>query len=216
MLAALPTWEIWSLSRAPTILRERNRKLLHLTQYERVCIVTGGPKALGTSVTLDAGQAYEQTSILEAALCLPCTGACVIINLRFITVSVVQEKRGACKLGCKVSGSLNLRGAVLVLTFADICQYAGTVLCVVLIQVGDPVWVAPGVTIGGPCGRIALAAVSGFQKVCRDIMWPHACMPEEAFNRLARAGFKGADILAPSKYVDDDSCGSLRVQGVHS
>lgn len=70
-------------------------------------------------------------------------------------------------------------------------------------------WNAPGVTIGNPFGRIALAATTGYEEMRRDSDWEKGTLKEEKFRRIAAMGYSRSQVLSPNKYVDDNSCESL-------
>lgn len=124
-------------------------------------------------------------------------------------MTVFREHRGASRLGGTCSGLFDYRAAVVVLSFVEIGQYFYLILGITLIQLGDSIWRAPGVTIGNPFGKIALAAVSGWEECEGDRAWKECRLKEKRFNRLARMGFTREEVFAILKYVDDGSAGSL-------
>ena len=67
-------------------------------------------------------------------------------------------------------------------------------LSLTLIQIGDTIWRAPGVTIGNPFGRLALGATTGKDELDRDLSWRSQTLKEPDFNRLAREGWKREEV----------------------
>ncbi len=96
---------------------------------------------------------------------------------------------------------LDFNSPVVVVSFVDILQYIFLILSMNLIQIGNSIWRAPGVTIGNPFGRLALGAVTGYEEYLRDCAWASGTMLEEEFNNLARMGYTREQVFATSKYV---------------
>ena len=136
-----------------------------------------------------------------------------------------REKRGLSRLGGDVRKVLCFQSVVVVVTVVESLQYFCTVISMVFIQVGDGIFLAPGVTIGNPFGRLALGATTGFEEMMRDVQWRTVFLPEKCFNDLAAAGYSRAEVFAPSKYVDDvnieslitcSACAELFITGTYS
>lgn len=161
------------------------------------------------TTTCDAGQAYEQTCTRQAVWCMFWVAAWVWVHTGEMTVTVFRERRGASRLGGSCNRLFDFRAAVVVMYFVEIGQYFYLILGITLIQLGDSIWGAPGVTIGNPFGRIALAAVSGWEEWERDKAWKEGRLKEKIFNRLARMGFTREEVFAILKYADGNSADSL-------
>lgn len=197
MLMPRPTWDVWSLSDAPKLLNERYEKLAWDPKYVHRCACCGRPKKPATSVTLDASHAYEQTDIALAIRDLIWAAAWVWCSTGLWTVAINQEHKGSSFLGGTLPQTFGYRASFVVVDFAEISHYIWIILSITIIQIGGGLWVAPGVTIGNPFGRIALAAATGREEYERDQQWKSATMPGEKFNKLCRAGWKRHEAVYP-------------------
>lgn len=209
ILQVLPGWELWTLRDAPKELREVHKKLRYEEKYRRVCVCCGKSKPPGVTATLDAGQAYEQTGIAQATADFIWCCAYAYLLTGFTTVTVLRGYMGSSRLGGTPSEFLSLSAPVVILEFHEVYQYIWVVLSICFIRCGNSIWKAPGVTIGNPFGRIALAAATTREEVLRDQAWASATLTEEDFDRLSLAGYSREMIFAIKKYVDDASVSSL-------
>ena len=66
MLQVLPTWELWSMDRAPREIRQAYDDLVYLPQYEKECIICSEDKEVVSSLVRDTPQAYEQMEPRDA------------------------------------------------------------------------------------------------------------------------------------------------------
>lgn len=169
----------------------------------------GAKKRPVETATLDSAQAYEQTLIWVAVADLMWAAAYVFLVTGARTVTVFRDYKGGSKLGGTVSDILTLTAAVVFFDFAEVVQYVWVILGICVIQFGDSVWWANGVTIGNPFGRIALGATTGRDELMRDWSWAAGCLLEPEFAALAALGFTRVMVFACSKYVDDCSVHSL-------
>ena len=150
----LPGWETWSLQKAPGDLRGRVSKLKYLPEYHNICVCCGAKKSGGSTSTCDAGQAYEQTSVSDAVMCLIWCCAWVIACSGYSTVTVNCHSLGYSKLGGSTNGRLNFNSQYVTLEFVECCQMFRLILSLTLIRIGSRVWKAPGITIGNPFFRL--------------------------------------------------------------
>ena len=112
VLMTLPSWAIWSLSDAPRQLRRNSDRLLYRKENKRVCICCGGPKKPGTTTTMDAGQAYEQTELSDAVKDLIFAAAWAWATTDENHVSVFREFPASSKMGGHPSSLLDFRSPV--------------------------------------------------------------------------------------------------------
>ena len=119
--AALPSWEIWSLTDAPETLTKKSNKLIYKEKFRRRCICCGGKKRPGSKTTLDAEQAYEQT-LLRNAICdllFVATWAWVVTNER--NILIFPEHLALCRMGGSLSTLLDFRPAVVCVSIVETC-----------------------------------------------------------------------------------------------
>lgn len=99
ILMRLPTWEVWHLGHAPRQVRRNFDKLKFEEAHRHTCLCCGGKKKPGTTVTLDAGQAYEQAGVMYVTLCFVWALAWVWIHTGTLSVTVFRDHGGSTKLG---------------------------------------------------------------------------------------------------------------------
>ena len=171
ILEPLPSWELWGLDQGPTRMREHYDQLVYDPRFERVCILCGGPKKpVGQSVC-DSPQAYEQILSASAVTDLQWCAAKsqVMTGENTVSINTLDPRRST--LGGKVSNLLNTSAPVFVVTFAEATQYISTFFVMVLVTVGDVLFKAPGIMIGNPMGRLALAVTTTKDAVTYDEKW---------------------------------------------
>ena len=111
------------------------------------------------------------------------------------TVTVVQADLQRSRLGGTAANILLFRAKVLILHFTELTQYVYVVLSLVYIKIGSSIWETPGVTIGNPFGRIALAASMGRAQVEYDQEWREGRNPDPKWRRLSELGLSRAQVL---------------------
>lgn len=216
-MRSLPSSEIWSMAEGPDLLRNRYNQLLYLPEYEYECVACGGPKGCVTVSVRDAPQAYEQMEVPIASQDMAWMMGAASSQTGHATVTLNRENLNSSFLGGLPSDYLDFTKSYVVLHLIEINQYTDAVLRPVLIRVGDSIWKVKGVTIGNPMGKVALSAVTGRRELVRSGVWekvhlgePGATLGTEKWDKVARR-FKRSQVLARSKYVDDEDAKSLMV-----
>ena len=132
-LASLPTWEVWSMGRAPTQVRDAYDELVFMPEYEKKCLLCNGKKKAVSSCVRDTPQAYEQIEPETATRDLRWCAALTRLLTRKDTVTIVRENSGASFLGGVTASLLMMNASYVILSFPEVIQYVSALFCLVYV-----------------------------------------------------------------------------------
>ena len=119
------------------------------------------------------------------------------------TVTIYPEEPQRSSLGGKLSNILDTGAWSFVLSHAEIVQHVSTYFVLVLVTVGDALFRAPGIMIGNPMGRLALACTTVRDTFTFEEAWNAGTLDGDKWGPLAKAGWKREQVVGCEVYVDD-------------